>query len=257
MSSPPVRGTTPPGVTSEREAAEWVRSMFDRVANRYDLLNHLLSFNLDRLWRARTVRALRPWLGDPGPRIVDLCCGTGDLLIALENGAGTGVTGSDFSRPMLETARRKLGERCLRSALVEADALALPFASGALDVVTVAFGFRNLANYHKGLVEMRRVLKPGGAAAILEFSQPGNAFFGALYGFYSRHVLPRVGGAISGEHHAYAYLPESVRKFPSPEALAVEMQQCGFADVRFERMTGGIVALHLGVAAQPDPTLIR
>ena len=133
-------------------------------------------------------------------------------------------------------------------AVVEADALALPLAGGAFDLVTTAFGFRNLANYRAGLAEMRRVLRPGGMAAILEFSQPPNRLFGALYGFYSRRILPRVGGALSGSPDAYTYLPESVRRFPPPDELAEMMRQAGFAGVRYERMTGGIVALHTGVA---------
>jgi demethylmenaquinone methyltransferase/2-methoxy-6-polyprenyl-1,4-benzoquinol methylase len=156
------------------------------------------------------------------------------------------VLGIDFSRPMLLAARRKIGRRTLDAAVAEADALALPLADGALDLVTTAFGFRNLANYEKGLREIRRVLKPGGLAAILEFSRPPSAIFAALYGFYSRRVLPAIGGAISGEAGAYKYLPESVRRFPDAEQLAEMMRDAGFLEVRFERMTGGIVALHVG-----------
>lgn len=228
------------GVTGEREAARRVRAMFGRVAHRYDLANHLLSFNIDRHWRARTVARVRPALDRPGARVLDLCCGTGDLLLAL--GAARSI-GADFCHPMLVRAMDK-GAR----AVVEADALALPLAGGAFDLVTTAFGFRNLANYRAGLAEMRRVLRPGGMAAILEFSQPPNRLFGALYGFYSRRILPRVGGALSGSPDAYTYLPESVRRFPPPDELAEMMRQAGFAGVRYERMTGGIVALHTGVA---------
>lgn len=226
------------GVVGEGEAARRVRSMFGRVAHRYDLANHLLSFNIDRFWRRRTVERVRPWLERPGVRVLDLCCGTGDLLLAL--GAERTV-GADFCHPMLVRARAK-GAR----AVVEADALRLPLTDGSVDLVTAAFGFRNLVNYAAGLAEMRRVLRPRGLAAILEFSQPQNPLFGALYGFYSRHILPRVGGALSGSPDAYAYLPESVRKFPAPEELAGMMRDAGFTDVNFERMTGGIVALHLG-----------
>jgi demethylmenaquinone methyltransferase/2-methoxy-6-polyprenyl-1,4-benzoquinol methylase len=128
----------------------------------------------------------------------------------------------------------------------EADALALPLAGESLDLITIAFGFRNLANYQSGLQEMLRVLKPGGAAAILEFSQPTNGAFRALYGFFSTRVLPRVGGLVSGSPEAYSYLPESIRKFPGAEQLAQEMRGAGFSRVDFERMTGGAVALHLG-----------
>jgi demethylmenaquinone methyltransferase/2-methoxy-6-polyprenyl-1,4-benzoquinol methylase len=143
---------------------------------------------------------------------------------------------------MLLEARGKI----VHTRLFEADALSLPLAGDSLDLVTVAFGFRNLANYRHGLEEMLRVLKPGGVAAILEFSQPPNAPFRALYGFFSTSVLPRIGGMISGSREAYSYLPESIRKFPGAEQLAGEMRQAGFARVEFERMTGGAVALHLG-----------
>jgi demethylmenaquinone methyltransferase/2-methoxy-6-polyprenyl-1,4-benzoquinol methylase len=235
-------GTTPPGTNNEREAAAWVRDMFDRVAPRYDLLNHLLSLNFDKLWRRRTVARLRRVLERPDARVVDLCCGTGDLMLGLSEGARARVFGSDFSHPMLVRAR----EKARSSRVFEGDALKLPLADGALDLVTVAFGFRNLANYDSGLREFRRVLRPGGTAAILEFSTPPNPMFARLYGWYANAVLPRVGGAISGAPHAYRYLPASVRRFPAPEELASMMAAAGFARVRWERMTFGIVALHLG-----------
>jgi demethylmenaquinone methyltransferase/2-methoxy-6-polyprenyl-1,4-benzoquinol methylase len=249
MSAAPAGGTTPPGAAGEQEAARWVRGMFARVARRYDFLNHLLSFNLDRSWRSRTARRLRPILRRPGAVALDICCGTGDLLLALEAERGDPVFGSDFCHPMLVAARRKMAARGSTSAVFEADALALPLASASLDAIAVAFGFRNLANYEKGLVEMRRVLKPEGVAAILEFSQPPNRMFAALHGFYSGRVLPVIGGLVSGNHSAYRYLPESVRKFPNAERLAEDMRAAGFARVEYERMTGGIVALHLGYAA--------
>jgi demethylmenaquinone methyltransferase/2-methoxy-6-polyprenyl-1,4-benzoquinol methylase len=240
------RGTTPPGATGEDEAARWVRGMFSRVAGRYDLLNHLLSLNVDRYWRARSARRLAPYLRRPGAQVLDICCGTGDLLLALEAERGGPVLGSDFCHPMLESARRKLARRRSRSEVFESDALHLPVPDNALDLVTAAFGFRNLANYEKGLAEMRRVVKPGGAAAILEFSQPPGRMFGGLYNFYSHRVLPAVGAVISGDSSAYRYLPESVAKFPGPEGLAEAMSRAGFSKVSFERMTGGIVALHIG-----------
>jgi demethylmenaquinone methyltransferase/2-methoxy-6-polyprenyl-1,4-benzoquinol methylase len=247
MNDSRAQGTTPPGARSEQEAARWVRGMFARVARRYDLLNHLLSLNVDRHWRARAVRRLRPILNRPGALVLDICCGTGDLLLALEAEHGGGaVVGSDFCHAMLIEAQRKIAQRHSRSALVEADALSLPYPDGSLDLVTAAFGLRNLANYEQGLREMRRVLKPGGAAAILEFSQPKKPFFAAAYRFYSGKVLPAVGGLISGDRSAYRYLPESVRKFPPPEQLAAAMRAAGFARVEYERMTGGIVALHVG-----------
>ena len=243
-----MKGSTPAGTAGEQEAARWVRGMFARVARRYDLLNHLLSLNLDRRWRARAAARLRGVLRRPDARVLDICCGTGDLALALERARGAGVMASDFCHPMLTAAAAKFARRGSRSALFEADALALPLAPRSLDCVTAAFGFRNLANYRAGLAEMRRVLKPGGVAAILEFSQPPNPLLAALYGFYSRRLLPAVGGLVSGSRDAYAYLPESVRKFPGAERLADEMRAAGFTEVRFERMTFGVVALHIGVA---------
>jgi demethylmenaquinone methyltransferase/2-methoxy-6-polyprenyl-1,4-benzoquinol methylase len=237
-------GTTPHGITTEQEASRWVRGMFGRIAGHYDLLNHLLSFNLDRRWRARTVERVSPILARPDACVLDLCCGTGDVLLAIEDRKNCAAFGSDFCHPMLVEAKGKVS-----SALFEADALTLPLAGASFDLITIAFGFRNLANYRAGLQELLRVLKPGGAVAILEFSQPTNRAFGAVYGFFSTRVLPWIGGMISGSREAYTYLPESIRKFPNAEQLADEMRAVGFAKVEFERMTGGAVALHLGTKA--------
>lgn len=220
--------------------------MFGRVAHRYDFANHLLSFNIDRYWRSRTVAEVRDVLRRPDARVLDLCCGTGDLLMALESDRGLPCLGSDFCHPMLTAAHAKLACAHLGSRLFESDALRLPVRDASLDLVTVAFGFRNLTNYDAGLVEMRRVLRPGGLAAILEFSQPTNPAFAALYGFYSRRILPVIGGLVSGARDAYTYLPESVRKFPDAVELCDRMRAAGFGEVRFLRMTFGIVALHLG-----------
>jgi demethylmenaquinone methyltransferase/2-methoxy-6-polyprenyl-1,4-benzoquinol methylase len=234
-------GTTPRGVAGEQAASRWVRDMFGRVAGRYDLLNHLLSFNLDKRWRTRTVKRLAPVLAKADARILDLACGTGDLAIELARRAGAPVLASDFCHPMLIEAKRKRA-----GTLFESDALALPVRDSSLDVITIAFGFRNLTNYEHGLQEMMRALKPGGVVAILEFSQPTNQFFAALYGFFSTRVLPWVGGMISGSRDAYSYLPESIQKFPGAEELAAAMRTAGFTRVEFERMTFGVVALHLG-----------
>jgi demethylmenaquinone methyltransferase / 2-methoxy-6-polyprenyl-1,4-benzoquinol methylase len=241
-------GSTPEGVRGEAETARWVRAMFGRVAHRYDLANHLLSCNIDRYWRAHTVRRTRDILLRPEARVLDICCGTGDLVLALAKVATQGrrVVGSDFCHPMLVAAHAKIARRRAPAVLFESDALTLPLRDGSLDLLTVAFGFRNLANYEAGLVEMRRVLAPGGMAAILEFSQPPNAVFGAFYNFYARRILPWIGGLISGSRGAYTYLPESVRKFPSAGELAAMMRRAGFAEVSFEYLTGGIVALHIG-----------
>jgi len=239
-------GTTPRGVSGEQAASRWVRGMFGRIAGRYDLLNHLLSFNLDKRWRARAVERVADALARPGARVLDLCCGTGDVLLSLEARGGSAVLGSDFCHPMLLEAQRKIAVRGMRSPLFEADALALPLREGSLDLITVAFGFRNLANYHSGLAELARVLKPGGVVAILEFSQPANRAFGTLYGFFSTRVLPWVGGLVSGSREAYSYLPESIQKFPGPLELADHMRAAGFKDVEFEPLTCGAVALHIG-----------
>ncbi|HBY60575.1 MAG TPA: bifunctional demethylmenaquinone methyltransferase/2-methoxy-6-polyprenyl-1,4-benzoquinol methylase UbiE [Solibacterales bacterium] len=243
-----MKGTTPPGAGTEEQAARWVRGMFARVAPRYDLLNHLLSFQIDRYWRARTVARVRRILERPGARAMDLCCGTGDLLLALAARRGALVYGSDFCHPMLQAAQAKIERKQAPAVLFEADGLTLPLRDASLDLITVAFGFRNFANYRAGLAELRRVLRPGGAAAILEFSTPPNRLIAGLYGFYSTRVLPVLGGAISGSPDAYTYLPESVRKFPCAEDLAAAMKEAGFATVAFERMTFGVVALHIGHA---------
>jgi demethylmenaquinone methyltransferase/2-methoxy-6-polyprenyl-1,4-benzoquinol methylase len=240
-------GTTPEGARNEQEAARWVRGMFGRVAGRYDLANHLLSMNIDRYWRARTVDRVRGVLDRPGARVLDMCCGTGDLVLALSHRQT--VMGSDFCHPMLVIARDKIAQRRAPAVVFESDALNLPVRDGSLDLLTVAFGFRNLANYEAGLTEMRRVLRPGGMAAILEFTTPPNAAFGAVYHLYCRRILPWIGGLISGSRDAYRYLPESVRKFPNAPDLTRKMEAAGFTQVRFEYMTGGIVALHLGKVA--------
>jgi demethylmenaquinone methyltransferase/2-methoxy-6-polyprenyl-1,4-benzoquinol methylase len=235
-------GTTPEGSRNEQEAARWVREMFGRIAPRYDRANHLLSWNIDRLWRRHTVKRVRTILQKPDARVLDICCGTGDLAVALSKAGPARVFGSDFCHPMLEAARRKLPG----GVLFEADALRLPVASGTLDLLTVGFGFRNLANYDNGLREMRRVLCPGGVAAILEFSQPPNSLFASFLTFYSRKILPWMGGLITGAPDAYQYLPASIQKFPDAPELARRMRAAGFEDVSFEYLTGGSVALHLG-----------
>jgi len=235
-------GTTPRGAATEQEASRIVRGMFGRIAHRYDFLNHLLSFNLDRRWRARLTDRVGEILDREDARVLDLCCGTADVLVAIEKRRGRAlIFGSDFCHPMLKAAQRKT-----QAPLFEADALQLPLADSSMDLVTIAFGFRNLANYREGLSELLRVLKPGGAAAILEFSQPKQRVFGALYGWFSMRVLPWIGGIISGTREAYSYLPESIAKFPDAENLAAQMRAAGFARVEFERMTGGTVALHRG-----------
>ena len=234
------KGTTPPGAATEEQAARYVRGMFDQVAPRYDLLNHILSFQIDKYWRHRTVKRIQKILDRPEARVLDLACGTGDLTLAMTRAGKARVIGSDFCHPMLTGAAAKNAKL-----LFEADALTLPIASESVDLVTCAFGFRNFVNYRRGMTEIRRVLKPGGTAAILEFSTPPNAIFRSGYQFYSNQILPRVGAMLSGAKEAYTYLPESVKKFPAAEPLAQEFREAGFAQVEYERMTFGIAALHL------------
>lgn len=242
----PAPGSRPAGVTEEAEAARSIREMFSRIAPRYDLLNHLLSFSFDRLWRRRTARRLAPRLAGPAARGLDLCCGTGDLTLALARAGRAQVVGVDFAHTMLVRARSKSRNRSGVVDWVEADALRLPFADASFDVATAGFGFRNLANYRKGLAEIHRVLKPGGEVGILEFVLPERGWFASLYRFYFRRILPRVGSWISGVRGPYSYLPASVAGFPDCAELAQWMEAQGFREVRFTCWTGGTVALHQG-----------
>jgi demethylmenaquinone methyltransferase / 2-methoxy-6-polyprenyl-1,4-benzoquinol methylase len=239
-------GTTPPGATDEAEAAKWVQRAFAEVAPKYDLLNHLLSFNIDRGWRKRVVKRLRPVLDRPNARVLDLCCGTGDVLLDLQRATKTTVIGADFCHPMLVAANRKIGRKHYTSVLFEGDALQLPLRDDSLDAITIAFGFRNLTNYEGGLRELCRVLKPGGNLAILEFSHVRGSLMRFFYGTYSRLILPRIGRMVSGSQEAYSYLPASIAKFPRPEHFREMMLIAGFQQVDYELLTGGISALHLG-----------
>ena len=241
------KGTRPEGARTEAEASRSVREMFTKIAPRYDLLNHLLSLQLDRMWRRRTARRLAGILVRPDATVLDLCCGTGDLGMALAEAGRARVIGVDFAHAMLLLAREKsAGEARAPSAYFEADALRLPFADSSFDLVTSAFGFRNLANYAAGLRETLRVLKPGGLLAILEFTEPRDGFFGTIYRWYLHRVLPRVGRAISGDASAYSYLPASVSRFFLPEELVELMRRVGYRQAKYEMWTGGTVALHTG-----------
>jgi demethylmenaquinone methyltransferase/2-methoxy-6-polyprenyl-1,4-benzoquinol methylase len=253
-----VSGTRPQGTHDEREAQRRVRDMFSNIAPRYDFLNHFLSGSFDKLWRRRTAKRFTHILHLPNARVLDLCCGTGDLLFALEREAGNfcqqaqetprSFFGADFALPMLNLAQSKknnTSKNCCAGFLA-ADALALPFRDASFDLVTTAFGFRNLVNYESGLREIARVLRPGGELGILEFCEPKSGALATLYKFYFTRILPRVGGAISGSGEAYSYLPQSVQKFPQPKILAEWLEAAGFANVQYERWTCGIVALHRG-----------
>jgi len=224
--------------------AAYVRDMFSNIAPRYDLLNHVLSVNIDKLWRRFTVRKLRDVLDRPGAMALDIACGTGDL--SLELGRYAQTIGCDFCHPMLVHGidKVKLSNRPVW--LSEGDALNLPFASNSFNAVTIAFGLRNLESFSGGLAEILRVLKPGGRAAILEFSQPVVPVFRQLFGFYFSKILPAVGRLVSGNNVAYTYLPESVSRFPDQQALASMMREIGFGQVRYHNLSGGVAALHLG-----------
>ena len=248
----PAKGTRPEGATTEADASNKVREMFAQIAPRYDLLNHLLSLQLDRLWRARTAKLLQPILGRPDALVLDLCCGTGDLALALAHTGKARIIGADFAHPMLVRAKEKTADQAPRAhqsaispmPFFEADALRLPFASASFDLVTAAFGFRNLANYEAGLREIQRVLKPGGAIAILEFAEPPEGFWGDFYRWYFCKVLPKVGGLISGQQSAYTYLPKSVARFFRPPELAALLSSVGYQSVDYRVWTLGTVALH-------------
>ncbi len=249
----PLTGTRPRGATDERDASARVREMFTRIAPRYDFLNHLLSFSLDRVWRRRTAEIFHHILSRPEARVLDLCCGTGDLAIALDRARSVAlvgsqqrspVIGSDFVEPMLGRARDKAARGKRDVLFAAADALHLPFADASFDLVTTAFGFRNLANYEDGLREFARVLRRNGELGILEFTEPGAGPMAGIFRFYFRQILPRIGGAISGDKEAYAYLPGSVSKFPSPPELAALMLRTGFSDVRMVSWNFGSVILH-------------
>ncbi len=245
---PGVRGTTPAGIADRKQAAEAVRQMFTAIAPRYDLLNHLLSFNVDKLWWRRTARVFRPLLQRPGARALDLCCGTADMALALRRHArpaAPAIVGADFSHAMLRLAARKGEGKGL--GFCEADALQLPFPPAHFDLVVSAFGFRNLTDYDAGLREIFRVLRQGGEVGILDFGQP-RGLLGALYGFYFRKVLPRVGTWISGVRGPYAYLPASVGRFPAPEAMLERMRAAGFDEVSWTPYSFGIAGLYRGRA---------
>lgn len=252
---PSAPGTQPEGANNEREAAARVRRMFTQIVPRYDLLNHLLSFSLDRRWRQRTAREFVHILRRGNALILDLCCGTGDLTIALDrartkslrHGRETRryILGCDFVPPMLVRAREKAVKRRRRVEFAAADALSLPFPDDTFDLLTTAFGFRNLANYERALQEFARVLKPKGEIGILEFSEPDSGLMAAAFRFYFRCILPFLGGVISGSREAYSYLPASVTKFPSPDALAAMIERAGFLNVRYMSWNFGSVILHI------------
>ncbi|QBY10209.1 bifunctional demethylmenaquinone methyltransferase/2-methoxy-6-polyprenyl-1,4-benzoquinol methylase UbiE [Deinococcus metallilatus] len=229
--------------TGARDKGREVQAMFAAIAPRYDLLNRVLSLGVDRLWRRE---AAREALARHPRRILDVATGTGDFALELKARAPQAeVVGSDFVPEMLDLAREKAHARHLNLRLEEGDALNLPYPDGSFDAVTCAFGFRNFADYARGLAEMWRVLAPGGRLVILEFPPPRPGLFGSLFRFYFRHLLPRVGALVSGNAGAYTYLPESTLAFLDPDRLAQLMRATGF-HTRHRLLTFGIAAIHVG-----------
>jgi demethylmenaquinone methyltransferase / 2-methoxy-6-polyprenyl-1,4-benzoquinol methylase len=240
------RGASPDGAQTPQAAAQAVRQMFSEIAPRYDLLNHVLSMNVDRLWWRRAAKRFDGILADPNARVLDLCCGTGDMAFALQRRArGARIVGADFAHPMLHRAALKSSEMVNRPVWIEADALQLPFADGAFSAVTSAFGFRNLACYDDGLKEILRVLRPSGECGILECSEP-EGVLGAFYRLYFRHVLPKIGTALSGVRGPYDYLPNSVERFPKPPEMLERMLAAGFSEAKWTPYTFGIASLFWG-----------
>ncbi len=244
-SGTPVVGAAPEGARDRQQAAAAVRDMFTSIAPRYDLLNHLLSFNVDRLWWRRAARTFRHILQRPGARTLDICCGTGDMAFALLRASGSkaDIVGADFSHAMLARAAQKGRGTVLK--WLEADALRLPVPDASFDLVTSAFGFRNLTDYNAGLREIFRVLRASGEIGILDFGEP-RGLMGKVYRLYFKHVLPAVGTVISGVKGPYAYLPASVERFPSPEEMLERMRAAGFNDVSWTPYTFGIAGLYRG-----------
>ena len=254
-------GAAPVGASDRESAAKAVQEMFTSIAPRYDLLNHVLSFNIDRLWWWRTARRFDAILKRPGACVLDLCCGTGDMAFALRRRAGAGgakILGADFSHAMLQRASAKGRAACAAKETgqaetgqapslrwVEADALRLPFPGGQFDLVTSAFGFRNLADYDAGLREIARVLRPGGECGILDFGEP-RGLIGEVYRVYFKKVLPAIGTLISGVRGPYAYLPASVERFPAPEEMMGRMRQAGFSEASWTPYTMGVAGVYWG-----------
>lgn len=224
---------------------DYVQQMFSDIAPRYDLLNHVLSLNIDRAWRVKALKALA-WRAQPTGRYLDLCAGTLDIgaMLSRESGFEGFVVGADFAVPMLQHGKGKASRAVL--APVGADALSLPLGDATMDGALVAFGIRNVADLDAGLREVRRVLKPGGRFVILEFSTPRNAFIRWGYHAYFHNVLPRIGRVISGHRSAYTYLPLSVAQFPTGDALADRMKAAGFDTTTWESLTFGVAAIHVG-----------
>jgi demethylmenaquinone methyltransferase/2-methoxy-6-polyprenyl-1,4-benzoquinol methylase len=246
--------TKPEAQPSRGDARErQVRRIFSEIAPRYDLLNHVLSANIDRSWRRKAVATLG-WEARPDGRYLDACAGTYDLALELSRrpGFNGSVIASDFAEPMLLAGRRKLGDGAIRP--VCADTLRLPFLDASFDGATVGFGVRNLSGLQAGFTELWRVLRPGARLVVLEFTVPPGWLMRRLYMFYFTRMLPVIGRLVSGHPWAYTYLPESVKEFPGPAGLADLLESAGFAKVDWRLLTGGIAALHVATKAEaPTP----
>jgi demethylmenaquinone methyltransferase / 2-methoxy-6-polyprenyl-1,4-benzoquinol methylase len=243
------QGTTQFGFTKvpSKEKIHWVRRHFDTVAQRYDLMNTLLSFGIHYLWKRTTIDLLRL---QPGDSVLDVCGGTGDLsILALKRMKGSGrVVLADINRKMMETGRHKSAHGRIRKQIifVQGDAERLSFRSECFDAAMVGFGIRNLTHMEEGFREMHRVLKPGGRFICLEFSNPTSPLFRRLYDFYSFHIMPLLGLIFGGSRQAYTYLPESIRLFPSPDELSRLLEEIGFRQVTYRPLTNGIAVVHWG-----------
>ena len=245
----PSPGARPEGALDEQSSAAAVQAMFNTIAPRYDLLNHILSCNVDRYWWWRAARTFSHILAQPQSRVLDICCGTGDMTMALLRRRPTSaepILAGDFSHQMLLRGAQKFAARNANIIPIEADALHLPCADSSLHLITSAFGFRNIANYRAGLEEFHRVLAPGGELGILDFSEP-TGLTGKLYAFYFRRILPAIGAHLSGMGSAYKYLPSSVHKFPPPPEMLALMRSVGFTQVSWTPYTFGIAGLYRAV----------
>jgi demethylmenaquinone methyltransferase/2-methoxy-6-polyprenyl-1,4-benzoquinol methylase len=248
----PLRGSPLGSPEDVANTGRAVQTLFAGVAPRYDFLNHFLSLGLDLVWRRNTARALQSLLANTDTVVLDVCCGTGDLALALSRVSNGLVIASDFCHPMLRRASTKAARTRHPVWFFEADTLQLPFPDRSADAITTAFGFRNLANYQRGLMEMIRVLRPGGAVAILEFSRVRWPLFGPLFRYYFANWLPRLGSWISGVSGAYEYLHDSVKHFPDQEGLAAMMREAGLVEVTYRNFMGGVTALHVGYRPMPS-----
>jgi len=243
----------------DAQRARHVRALFSRIAGRYDLVNDVMSFGLHRRWKRQTVElALRglgargtarsPAQDRPKTRVLDLCCGSGDLSFLAEDGGAGTVVGADFTLPMLAVARRRKIAAVRRSVFVQADALGLPFPDGSFDVITIGYGLRNIADIPAALAEMRRVLAPGGRAVVLDFGKPSNPLAGALYGTFLHTMMPAVGWIFHGDPDTYLYIPESLKRFPAQRGVEKLMREAGFARVWFEERLLGTMGINVGEA---------